>query len=200
MKRLISFVIALIIVVFAWSEKYKILQMNTATVKIGKRICKQGDKFSDTSVIYWSKEKQAIKAQNIKTKEIRWFTQSEFQSKNCKTITDYFVKNKRASSRDGLGSIKEMFHDTFYLSDTITFSLYKKRSYYIKYQYKGECIRKDLPFIKECFIIDKSMFPKDNDCNEYRISVFRTEENKEEEDYCYTDEMIVVLIPEWIEE
>ena len=75
----------------------------------------------------------------------------------------------------------------------------KTKNHYIRYQYKGDTIRKDLPVINGYFIIDKTMFPKDSDCHEFKISVFRSEEGKKE-DYCYTEEMIVVIIPEWIDE
>ena len=35
------------------SLDYKILKMNTASIKIGNRICQPGDVFSDKSIIYW---------------------------------------------------------------------------------------------------------------------------------------------------
>ena len=201
MKRFLSFILGLTTICFACADNYKILQMNTSTIKIGERKCKKGDTFSDNSIIYWSNSKQAIKAMNIKTKEIRLFTQLELQSKNSKTIADFLIKNNRASSRKGVVTVKEKLSDIFYLSDTIISPcmVNKTKNHYIRYQYKGDIIRKDLSVINGYFIIDKTMFPKDSDCDEFKISVFRTETGKEE-DYCYTNEMIVVMIPEWIDE
>ena len=57
--------IALFILLVAatlWADDYKILKMNTASIKIGNKTCTSGDVFSDKSVIYWKGDKQAFQA------------------------------------------------------------------------------------------------------------------------------------------
>ena len=72
MKRKVLIIVLLLLCSYLQihADNYKILQMNTNSVKIGTIQCHQGDTFSESEQIYWSNDKQAIKAINVKTKEI----------------------------------------------------------------------------------------------------------------------------------
>ena len=74
------------------ADNYKILQMNTPSIKIGDQMYKKGDVFSDESEIVWTNDKQAFKAQNLETKEIKLFVGQDFKSKSSKSIKDYYLK------------------------------------------------------------------------------------------------------------
>lgn len=122
MKKVIPMLFIMGLVTTVLADNYKILLMNTKTIKIGTRVYKKGDMFSDDSVIFWEKDKQALKAQNLTTKEIRLFAEPEFKAKDCKTIKDYYIKNNRLSARAGgltLSDMAEGLTGTFYLLDTI---------------------------------------------------------------------------------
>ena len=71
MRKVSISILLVFLSIVVWADRYKILQLNTPQVKIGKRLCSKGDVFSDESVIYWSQKKQAFKAQNLETKEIK---------------------------------------------------------------------------------------------------------------------------------
>ena len=92
MKKLIPVLLVMGFVTTMLADNYKILLMNTKTIKIGSRVYKKGDTFSDDSIIFWEKDKQALKAQNLTTKEIRLFVEPEFKAKGCKTIKDQLDK------------------------------------------------------------------------------------------------------------
>ena len=53
-----------------YADNYKILQMNASYIQIGRHKCKQGDSFSDEDRIKWSSDKEAIKAMNLRTRQI----------------------------------------------------------------------------------------------------------------------------------
>ena len=111
MRKFCILSLALIASLLVWADNYKILQMNTPHVKIGKRNCWKGDVFSDKSVIHWEQKKQAFKAQNMKTKEIKLFVETDFSAKGCKTIKDYYLKTNRLSSRGSEGSALDEISD-----------------------------------------------------------------------------------------
>ena len=120
MKKMIPAILVFSLVSSLWADNYKILQMNTKNIKIGQRICKKGDVFSDDSIIHWSNGKQAIKAQNQETKKIQLFVSMDFQKKQSKSIRDYYIKNNQLSSRIfGLAGMEEELSGTFFLLDTI---------------------------------------------------------------------------------
>ena len=105
------------------ANNYKILQMNTPSVKIGNQLCKKGDIFSDEEEIFWHNDKQAFKAQNMETKEIRLFVGQDFKSKSSKSIKYYYLKTAHLSTRGSiiaLSDLAEALPDTLYLCDSIT--------------------------------------------------------------------------------
>ena len=199
MKKIIPVLFVLSFVSTVLADNYKILLMNTKTIKIGTRIYKKGDTFSDDSVIFWEKDKQALKAQNLKTKEIRLFAEPEFKTKGCKTVNDYYVKNNRLSSRDAgltLCEMAERLNGTFYLLDTIYIEspmhVDSDRYFYVSYDNGGKSIKKILKMDGERLIIDRSLFPVS--ASEMKISMLYYYKNIGE-DYLLSDSMKVVLIP-----
>ena len=123
MRKAYVLTLVLLFTLVIFADDYKILQLNTSYVKIGNRNCTKGDVFSDESVIFWEKDKQAFKAQNLNTKEIRLFAEPEFRAKGSKTIKDYYVKTNRLSARGKGFSILDEMPDTIYLCDSIVLEM-----------------------------------------------------------------------------
>lgn len=204
MKKLIPVLLVMGFVTTMLADNYKILLMNTKTIKIGTRVYKKGDTFSDDSIIFWEKDKQALKAQNLTTKEIRLFAEPEFKAKNCKTIKDYYVKNNHLSARDAaltLSDMAERLKGTFYLFDTIYIEspmpVDSNRYFYISYDYAGKPEKKVLKMKEDCLIIDRSLFPRGKDFTEIIMSMLYYYKGIDE-DYLLSDSMKVALIPERI--
>ena len=86
MRKVCISILLIFLPIVLWADNYKILQLNTSYVRIGNRNCSKGDVFSDESVIYWSQKNQAFKSQNLETKEIKLFVESDFKAKGCSTI------------------------------------------------------------------------------------------------------------------
>ena len=178
------------------ADNYKILQLNTPHVKIGKRNCSKGDVFSDKSVIHWEQKKQAFKAQNVKTKEIRLFVESEFSAKGCKTIKDYYVKTNRLSSRGGDASALDEISDTLYLCDSIFMDIpveIDSAHYcYVVYNDKEGKVQKRLRYKDQGFFIEKDLFDDEIQDKDIQVSLFY---HTPDEEFLLKDSFTLILIP-----
>jgi len=200
MKKCLIITGMLYVAFSVWADDYKILQMNTTFVKIGNRECKTGSTFSDKSVIHWSKPKQAFKAQHLKTKKIRLFSESEFRAVGCESVAEYFIKNNRTSSRAfAFTELTEELSKTFYLLDTIlidpgAIKVDDNQYFYISYTYKGIVVRKPLKKQNDELLVERSLFPMELELDDIIVSVAFHQEGVEE-DYAITEKMHIVFIP-----
>ena len=202
MKKLFPIIMVVCLVTSVWADNYKILQMNTKTIKIGSRIYKKGDVFSEDSTIHWSNDKQALKAQNMETKKIQLFVADAFQKKQSKSIKDYYIKNNRLSARSfGLDEMVEILSETFYLLDTIRIEspvpVDSTRYFYITFKDEGKEVRKSMPMLDDELLIDRSMFPRADKAPETKVSMSYTCEGVDE-DYLLTDSMRIIFVPKKI--
>ena len=187
------------------ADDYKILQMNTNSVKIGTVLRHQGDTFSENDQIFWSDEKQAIKAMNTRTKEIRIFAAKDFKNKKVRSVKDYYIKINHMSSRGGIISftnLAEELSDTLYLYDTIPIEspvkLDSLSSFVISYG-EGEKKWGTLMSTDEYFYLCRELFESKEEIEEFKVSLYFRNKMLEE-DYLITDELIVVLLPLQIED
>ena len=99
------------------ATSYKILYMNTPSIKIGKKLLKVGDSFSDKDLesIEWISDKQVLKARNEDTKRTRIFTKWNVKGVESPSLKDYLTKKKSLMTR----SISR----TVELLDTICFDI-----------------------------------------------------------------------------
>lgn len=195
MKKICLISLAMIISMLIWADNYKILQLNTSYVKIGKRNCSKGDVFSDKSIIYWGQKKQAFKAQNVKTKEIRLFVESEFSAKGCKTIKDYYLKTNHLSSRGSEPSALDEIPDTLYLCDSVIIEMpavMDSTHYcYIVYDNDNEKMQKHLSYKDQTLIFDKSLFEERIKEKDIHLSLLY---HTPEEEFLLKDSLTIVFI------
>lgn len=103
--RKILFLILLLDSLSLYAEDFKILYLNTESVKIGRTVRKIGDTFKDNEVIHWKKDKrQAMKVLSLDTKKHYVMVSEDFKQRKMKSAKDYLEKNNRLSTR-GLGSL-----------------------------------------------------------------------------------------------
>ena len=207
MKRLLQLAVVLCSVSLLYADDYEIIRMTMPKVKIDGKVCRKGDTFSDKSVIAWEKGKeQIIKARNTKTMEIVRFYSTEFQRRHAASVKDYFVQNKRMSTRSigvNLDDLAEKLEDTrFYLVDTICIESpvpLDKVSYVASYSVGKLKVTKTLPTAGNSFLILRSMFePYDTVGNiKLRISLCRKDLSEE---YVLTDKMRIRILPKFIDE
>jgi len=203
MKKSVIALIILLVAATLWADDYKILKMNTASIKIGNRTCTQGDVFSDKSIIYWKGDKQAFKAQNVKTKEIHLFSAPAFQTCGSKTIKEYYVKNNHLSTRGGLFSLDDLaaeIGDTLYLWERMKiespYQLDSTSYFYLSYiDSTGQNTQKILESDKDSLVIDKSVFNKVLFGNGIYVSL-RYSNKRIKEDCSVKDSLFVYIIPD----
>lgn len=198
--------IALFSPLIASADNYKILNMNSATIKIGDRVCKTGDEFSDQEIEYiqWTHDKQAIKVQNTTSKTIHLLVGQQFKNGGAKTIKDFFVKKKHLSTR-GM-SLKEMENyltDEFMLLDSISVEsneLTDKQHFFVmSYKHNGKKVRKRLMGEDGEFIIDRTLFDEELSVPEVTASILYVN-TKIRKKYLITEAMKIVLLPSSIDD
>ena len=124
MRRFIL-ILTLFASVSVHAEDFRILFVNSESIKIGKTIRKAGDTFSDTERIYWKDEKQAMKVISIETKKQYVLVSEEFKKKKMKSVKDFIFKNHRLSTR-GIGRLSDVgaqVGDIVYWLDTTLISI-----------------------------------------------------------------------------
>lgn len=89
------------------AEDFKILFVNSESIKIGKTVRKAGDTFSDTEKIYWKDGKQAMKVISLESKKQYVLVSEDFKKKKLKTAKEFIFKNHRLSTR-GIGRLSDV--------------------------------------------------------------------------------------------
>lgn len=200
MKKVHSLLLVLLLPLLSYADDYKILHMNSSVIKIGDRVCKIGDVFSDNDIIYWEQEKQAFKAQNTTSKVIRLFAEPEFKQSDVKTVKDYFLRKGRLSTRASmsLSELEDYLSDEFLLLDSIcveTTEVTDSQHYFLlSYTLRGKTINKRLKGEDGKFYIERSLFPKKTPASAITVSVSYMNE-KIEEVYQLNSLMRITLLP-----
>lgn len=182
------------------ADDYKIMQMNTSSVRIGNVQRKQGDTFSDEDQIVWSSDKQAMKAMNLRTKQIKLFAAKLFQNLEAKSIKDYYLKNNLLSTRGGINTFSDLaeeLSDTIYLYDVVQVESPVKMdslsSYLISYVQNGEKKWRTLMSTDNYFYLCRELFDEVDYQIEYTLTLYFRK--KGIEDYMISDEITVRILP-----
>lgn len=200
MKKTTLVLLALYLNTILLADNYKILQINTSSVKIGNQLCKIGDVFSDETPILWSNAKQALKAMNLQTKQIRLFVANNFFNTKAKSVKDYYIKTNHLSTRGGMISFSDLadeLSDTIYLYDTMQIESPIKidsiSSYLISYVQDGEKMWRTLMSTDNHFFFSRELFCEDIDGGEYTLTLYFRKKGMK--DYMISDSVEIVLLP-----
>jgi len=200
MKKAFLVLSALLLSTTLLADNYKILQMNAQSVKIGNKQYKTGDVFPDSDPISWANDKQAIKAMNLNTKQIKLFAAKVFKDIEAQSIKDYFLKNSHLSTRGGIASfsdLREELSDTIYLYDTMQIEspvkLDSLSSYLISYVQDGEKKWRTLMSRDKYFFFSRELFGEDIDGGEYTLTLYFRKKGMD--DFLISDDIKIVLFP-----
>lgn len=200
MKKVVLVLSALCLSMYLLADNYKILQMNAQSVKIGNKQYKTGDVFPDSDPISWANDKQAIKAMNLNTKQIKLFAAKVFKDIEAQSIKDYFLKNSHLSTRGGIASfsdLREELSDTIYLYDTMQIESPVKidslSSYLISYVQDGEKKWRILMSRDKYFFFSRELFGEDIDGGEYTLTLYFRKKGMD--DFLISDDIKIVLFP-----
>ena len=94
------------------AENYRILYVNTDSVRIGGRMLSAGDIFKETEDIQWTEDLQSIKVIGTDSRQILVLVAKEMEGKNKKSVFDYLmpVNSMSMACRSEIFSI--IFGDT----------------------------------------------------------------------------------------
>ena len=123
--RIFLLILSLLASVSMCAEDFKILFLNTESIKIGKTVRSVGDTFSDSEKIYWKDGKQAMKVISLETKKQYVLVSEDFKQRRIKSAKDYVVKNYRLSTRGdgGLSTVGAQVGDRVYWFDPIQIAI-----------------------------------------------------------------------------
>ena len=111
--------LSLCISLSATAQDFKILFVNTGTIRVGGKELKAGDVFNQDETIQWTEPKQAMKVQSLTDKQRYIFVSEDFSDHKMKSAKDYLVKSNRLSTRGSgsLSSVGRKMSDTIYVMD-----------------------------------------------------------------------------------
>ena len=200
MKKAVLVLSALCLSMTLIADNYKILQMNTQSVKIGNKQYKTGDVFPDSDPISWANDKQAIRTMNLNTKQIKLFAAKVFKDIEAKSIKDYFLKNSHLSTRGGVvtfSDLTEELSDTIYLYESVQIESPVKidsiSSYLISYELNGEKVWRTLMSTDKYFYICRELFGENIDGGKYTLTLYFRKKGME--DFLISNDIEIVLLP-----
>jgi len=177
-----------------YADKYKILFINTPSVQVDKKVLHVGDVFDEESDIQWESQKQAMKVQNLKTKQIRLFTCRQFSK--SKSIKDFFLKQNQLSTRGGdlldEKELKSSLTGYFYMLDNIDFStiLLVDEMSYFTVVVNG--VESKLPEENGRILLKRDLL--DSDIDICKVSIFYVDKSSNSRTLI-TDSMTIELLP-----
>lgn len=123
--RKVLLLLLLCVTTTAVAEDFKILFVNTGTIRIGGKDLERGDVFSDSDKIAWTDAKQAVKVLSMTSHKQYVFVSSDFNERKLKSAKDYLVKTNRLSTRGSgsLSSVGRQIGETLYVVDSTSVSI-----------------------------------------------------------------------------
>ena len=146
------------------AENYRILYVNTDSVRIGGRMLSAGDIFKETEDIQWTEDLQSIKVIGTDSRQILVLVAKEMEGKNKKSVFDYLMPVNAMSMayRSEIFSIifgdtdttppipnTEYSHSSRYLLDTLFLPVLPENEggrYIMEYRHTGRTFR--IPLVK----------------------------------------------------
>ncbi len=117
-KRMIILFVLLSLVQLLSAVNYKVLFVNSGTVKIGGKKAVRDMVFDEKEDIEWSSENQAMKVQNMSSSRVIIIAAKSLLEKKTKSLSDYFGRVKHLSTR-GYVSHNIITDTVSYLLDTL---------------------------------------------------------------------------------
>lgn len=147
MRKILLFALLLFSVSLR-AEDFKILFINTESIKIGKTTRVAGDVFCDAEKIFWKDGKQAMKVISLDTKKQYVLVSEDFMQRKLKSAKDFIVKNNRLSTR-GIGNLStvggQVGEKVYWFNPTlITIDYELEESEYFFLKVKDEEIRLEM--------------------------------------------------------
>ena len=162
-------------------------------------------RWEDTTILncYWTSEKQAIKAQNERTKKISLFAAPAFKNSESRTVKEYYVKNNHLSTRGGLFGLDDLaaeLGDTLYLWERMKiespYQLDSVSYFYLSFNDTiGILVQKLLECDQDSIVFDKSLFDQDYYQNGIIVNL-RYSNTSKKEDCSVKDSLFIYFIPD----
>lgn len=174
------------------ADTYRILFLNTASIKINGNNLTVGCTFNSNDNIAWDHESQAVKVMNLSSNKIMVLTSRDFTNKNSHSIDSYLIYTEHLSTRD---SEKGYSNSTMYMLDEISIPNFGNDKYadniFVKFTtYRGpKKVRLNIDS-RGNLIIPREIFG--NITKPIKVQIVMTENLQ---DLCLVENMTIILLP-----
>ncbi|MCC8118261.1 MAG: hypothetical protein LIP09_05870 [Bacteroidales bacterium] len=97
MKKILVIIVSLVMVIALKAVNYKILYVNTDSIKIGNTMRHKGDYFMEKDKISWTSPNQAMKVEEEGQSKMMVITASQYKEVKSKNLRDYLLKKNQTS-------------------------------------------------------------------------------------------------------
>ena len=208
MTRILFLIVGIFISLSTYAD-YRIVFLNTPTIKINGKSLKVNDVFHPSAYVEWTSPKQAMKIVDTASGEQRLLIASQYQKSKAKNIQSYISGVRHLSSR-GIGAsnivaLRATLSDHFFFTDSLKietdFPTDNHRFFYISYTYNGKEINKMIPNSNGSFTISQDIFTIDGKPIppfDTTLSVFYIDKTTGKVTLI-TEDMAITLIPDHLE-
>lgn len=174
------------------ADTYRILFLNTESIKINGNNLTVGCTFNSNDNITWNNESQAVKVMNLTSNKIMVLTSKDFTNRNSHSIDSYLIYTEHLSTRDAKNGYN---NSTMYMLDEISIPNFGNNRYaeniFIKFTtYRGpKKVRLNLDSNGD-LIIPREIFG--NITKPVKVQIVITENMQ---DLCLVENMTIIPLP-----
>ncbi|MBQ3522787.1 MAG: hypothetical protein IJA38_08135 [Bacteroidales bacterium] len=174
------------------ADTYRILFLNTESIKINGNNLTVGCTFNSNDNITWDNESQAVKVMNLSSNKIMVLTSKDFTNKNSHSIDSYLIYTEHLSTRDAKNGYN---NSTMYMLDEISIPNFGNDRYaeniFVKFTtYRGpKKVRLSIDSNGN-LIIPREIFG--NITKPVKVQIVITENMQ---DLCLVENMTITLLP-----
>ncbi len=174
------------------ADTYRILFLNTESIKINGNNLTVGCTFNSNDNITWNNESQAVKVMNLTSNKIMVLTSKDFTNRNSHSIDSYLIYTEHLSTRDAKNGYNS---STMYMLDEISIPNFGNNRYaeniFIKFTtYRGpKKVRLNLDSNGD-LIIPREIFG--NITKPVKVQIVITENMQ---DLCLVENMTIIPLP-----
>lgn len=171
MKRILSLLALLTILMSAKAKIYKVLRLNHPQIYINGKQAKTGDTFDEKAIIRWTKDRQAMQvidtnAQKRYLMVARPMEKKELTALEILTRVNHLSTHDQGDEAEPFDKLEMSIAPAYDLLDYIAIptDITVNDTHYFRgtYEYGDARITKQLKYENGCIIIDKSLFHVDD--------------------------------------
>lgn len=208
-KSLLFMIFAIAVVNLAFGD-YKILQLNSPSIKVNGKNLHAGDVFKAPGTISWTNPRQAMKVLDMTDMKQQMIVAGQYEKSKVADVKTFLSQMKQMSTRDGatdnLITLRHRLSGEHYLADSLVFNTTyptdDNHFFYVSYvDRNGDEINKLIPNDNGTFVLTRDIYTVDGvsgDPYDIDLTVFYLDD-EEGTLTIVTDDMKIIAVPDMLE-